>query len=439
MRNGTGQAFPVGLYATLLAALCWLAVPRLLQPLERALLGVASLPLRALGALSGDVVLAQAQQDALAAAAVPCRQLEQRLQQQLGAIAAVPQAAALVPVLTAVPHRTGGGGAPCELLLMRSYAELQGCLPFVTCGEQLLGFLCKPGEGAAEHDSADDPARVLLLNHPQAPAVAAGIDLGDGRQLRFVVEASGSLDPSPLRTSLWDDPYRASRLGAGSFAVRTLALDGELGNDVPAGLLLGEARAWGYSGPTTLAIGVFVMPSIDFNALSCVAVFGRSLPQPGPLQPHRVPARTQVLPGSLDQRFHVTMALGGRVTDGAAIVQGQLCLGLLRGLWFGQGLGTAFAASRQRWVLLLLPEDESRPPLPLWGEVESSRGHTAWLRCRGRVPPLCSGWLFTGSNGRLCPHGLLLGRAAAVSGDDTLLEVTLPDLAASSAVEVFVP
>jgi hypothetical protein len=170
-----------------------------------------------------------------------------------------------------------------------------------------------------------------------------------------------------------------------------------------------------------------------------VAVFGVRFLAASPLQPHRVPARTLALPGSLDQRFHVTMALGGVLTDGAAIAQGDLCLGLLRGLWFGQGLGTAFASSRRAWVLLLLPEDAGSAPLPLWGEVESQRGHTAWLRCRGQVPPLCSGWLFTGSNGRVCPHGLLLGRAVVVPGDPLLLEVTLPELAAAAAVEVFVP
>lgn len=439
-QHGSSPAFPIGLYATLLLALCWLALPRLWRPVERGLLGLASLPLRALEVCRGEVALAHEQRQLLAAAAVPVAQLRQRLSAHLAAVAGVQHPAALVPVLDFGERGLigGGGGQPCELRLLRSYRELQGCAPFVTCGEQLLGFLCQPGVGAADRDRPQDPARVLLLNHPQAPAVAAALQLQDGKRLRLCVEAAGSLDPGPLRTSLWDDPYRASRLGGGTFAVRTLRLAGALGGDLPEGLLLGNAEAWGYRGATTLAIGVFVTPSIDFRALSCVAVFGPGFAGPSPLQPQRLPARLQPLPGSLQQRFHVTLAQGAGVPDGAAIVQGDLLLGSVRGLWFGQGLGTAFAASRQSWVLLLLPEEPAAPPLALWGEVESQRGHTAWLRCRGRVPPLQSGWLFTGSNGRCCPLGLLLGRTAPVAGDPTLLELTLPALAAGP-VEVLAP
>lgn len=434
-RNGTAQAFPVGLYATLLAALCWLALPRLLQPVERALLGVATLPLRAAEALGGSPVLAGEQQAAIAAAALPCRQLQQRLVQHL-ALDLDGRRGQLVPVLEL--GRNGGGGQPAQLLLLRSYQELDGCLPFVTYGEQLLGFLCRPGVGVAEKDVPTDPARVLLLNHPEANAVAAALQLTADERLRFVVEASGSLDPAPMRTALWDDPYRASRLGAGVFTVRTLALRGALGNEVPAGLLIGDAEAWGYGGDNPLAIGVFVTPSIDFRALSLVTVFGKPLDPGCALAPRRAPAHTMALPGSLDQRFHITMAMAAATDDGAAVVQGELCLGRLRRLWFGQALGTSFASSRQRQVLLLLPDDADREPLALWGEVESERGHTVWLRCRGKVPELQPGWLFTGSNGRLCPYGLLLGRAEPVSGDETLLQVALPALPDEAAVEVMV-
>ena len=60
----------------------------------------------------------------------------------------------------------GGGGRHAELLLDRTYRELGGCDGFVTFSDRLLGFLATPGRGPAVDDHLDDPARVLLLNHP---------------------------------------------------------------------------------------------------------------------------------------------------------------------------------------------------------------------------------------------------------------------------------
>ena len=133
------------------------------------------------------------------------------------------------------------------------------------------------------------------------------------------------------------------------------------------------------------------------------------------------------------------MSTSESVPDGAAVVIDGVCLGIARGLSFGQALVTSFPRSRQRLALLLLPDDPEQRPRELWGEVVRAGAATAWLSCRGgdRVA-LPSGFLFTGSNGRHCPPGLLLGRAMPQPGQPDLLAVVVPTTADVLTAQVVV-
>src|SRR5690606_14110780 len=151
---------------------------------------------------------------------------------------------------------------------------LAGCGEIVTKGPALLGFLLQPGLGQVIDDLPDDPARVMLCNHRDAPRLYASLHNVDGSQLRFVIEPAAVVDPEPLRASFWDDPYRAAKLNESQQRVYTLPIAfGE--QRVPQGLLVGRTRRWGYEqadGGESLTIGVFVTPAVAARALSHVVV-----------------------------------------------------------------------------------------------------------------------------------------------------------------------
>ena len=243
-------AFPVGLYGMLLFALCWLVLPVVFAPLEGVLVGAGTLVVRAAAVLAGTPVEA-------AVAATPAERglvvdLAARLQAH-----AVPASAdwtnGAAPVHCAVialgrrgaREAIGGGGEPCEILLDHTYAELVGCRTLVTKGNVLVGWLQRPGSGIAADDTLDDFARVMLVNHPQAPALHAELHEPAATPLRLVVRAAKVADPASLRVDLWHDPWRASRLDRAGLPVFTRAAIGE--QSTPAGLLLGTTRIWGYA------------------------------------------------------------------------------------------------------------------------------------------------------------------------------------------------
>jgi hypothetical protein len=438
--------FPLGLYGVLLFALCWLTLPTVFRPLERVLVGFACQAPRLVSSWLGQPVAAAT----AAAATGPAAAVELTARVQAHAIAGAravlpsslrPRVAAVV----AVGRRLGGGGRPCELLLDLSYAELAAAAPWVTKGDVLLGSLARPGSAAAPDDRAEDPARVVLTNHPLAQGNYAAVSLAEGGSLRLVVRAAATFDPAALRVELWDNPYRAARLDTGGQRVWTLALPDTAGA-APAGLWLGRTRIWGYEAAEreeTLAIGVFVAPPFDATALSHVVVWepevAAEAPAPRPVQ--RIPARVVELPGN-DRGRHLVDA-GASLPDGAAVVQGELCLGTVHGLAFGIGLMTAFPASRQPWNLLLLPDDTEARPRELRGTVVQRDGEVVWLRCRGDEldeagAALPAGRLFTGSNGRHCPAGLLLGSVRPHGVERDLLEFRSPVGPGPHAAEVLV-
>ena len=433
-------AFPVGLYGVLLLALCWLVLPAVFNPFGRLLLGLACLPHQWVSHAGGQPSLAADANtaDQLLDLSTALRRRAWRSDVEAGR-QFMPQA--MEPLLcrvVAVQGR-GGGGMPCELLLDRSYAELSGCADLVTSGEQLLGFLARPGVGPAAEDRLEDPARVLLLGHPRGRSVAArfAVDRPDASagELRCVVEAAAVVDPAPLRTVLHDDPYLAAKLLQSGATVSTMRLDADWVGAVPAGLRLGRTRVWGYdTGDSVLTIGVYVEPQADPRTLAQVALW-QAVPgfavveQPVSL----ADARLWPLPDGRGGRWLLSSSVS--VPDGAAVVQDGVCLGTARGVAFGQALVTSFAASRQSWALWLLPDDPALAPRGYYGQVVRANTTTAWFRPRNVDAVPVAGYVFTGGGQPHCPAGLRIGPAEPTIGSNWL-QITLPLRSGSQQVEV---
>ncbi len=430
----------------LLFALCWLTLPGVFAPVERLLVGAACVVPRAWSALFGEPAQAAAPdvQRQLAslgealAARVRAHDVRSTASPWPGGGEAVHCA------VVAVGDHKGGGGEPCELRLDRSYAELEGCSSVVTKGDAVIGTLQRPGSGAAVDDQPGDPARVVLLNHAVARPLHAAVATPDGGELRFVVRAAATVDPAPLAVDLWDDPYRAARLDRAGLPVTTRVVAGGAG-EVPPGLLIGTTRIWGYARDRdgdALTLGVFVEPAFEARALSHVVVWrdpsaasvhgGTDRPAP-----RRRPGVTYSLPGAGHGR-HLLIA-GGPVPAGAAVVLDGYLLGTARGVAFGSALVTSFAASRQRWSLILLPDAVAVPPRELDANVVHAEGDLVWVRRRAQgdaAERLEAGHLFTGSNGPHCPAGLWVGRATPHPYEPGVLQVTVPVEPGPCAVEV---
>ncbi|MAD34932.1 MAG: hypothetical protein CMJ88_14420 [Planctomycetes bacterium] len=444
-------SFPVGLYAILLLALAWLTLPALFGPVERWLVGSATAVPRLASMWFGRPARAAGRDD-LGRVEELRAELNRRVTRQNFSAGAgvIPVAAEklLCGVLSA--SRVGGGGRMSELLLDHSYAELEGC-DLVVKGDQLIGFLMRPGQGRAIDDLPADPARVMLCNHRDAPRLYASVDEDGGGGvggLRVVVRAGSSADPAPMRVDLWNDPYQAAQMDESGLLVRTRALKyGATAQRVPGGLLLGRAKVWGYDDQKTddvLTIAVYVEPLFEPHALSHVVLWRAPAVRGGRssmMRAHRrVSGVVYDLPGA-DRGRHLLVTDTG-VPDGAAVTQEGMLVGVARGLCLGSGLATSFGASRRRWSLLFLPDGDTLPAFEMSGVVERAAGNVAWVRWEGpprdQLPRSAEGHLFTGSNGRFCPSGLWIGRARVDRLDRDLLEVRSPVTRGARAVDVLV-
>lgn len=435
---------PFGLYGMLLFALCWLTLPGLFAPLERLLLGAATWLPRMWAGWSGAPVQAAAPdvQDRLQQLAA---ELQRRtLHHDIG-IAARYVPAGWQPVHCAVREAKGrgGGGEPEELRLDRTYAELAGCGPYVTKGDVLLGYLARPGEGAAALDRPEDPARVVLLNHRRARPVHAELTAATGTVLGLVVGPAASVDPGQLRAELWSHPFLASQLRHSGQPVHVVPL-ADLADQPPPGLWLGRTRIWGYpgtDGAPPVTIGVYVAQPFLPRSLSHVVVWHTGsgpVPAADPTPLRRVSGVLHELPGATGSRY--LLAATGRVPAGAAVVHAGVCIGIARGLSFDAGLVAAFPSTEHPWNLILLPTDPAARPRELIGRVVRGEPGSAWLEWRGDAydgddAPLPAGQLFTGSNGAGCPAGLYLGLAAGARPGEPL-PVQVPIEPAPLAVEV---
>lgn len=435
---------PPGLYALLLVALCALTVPELARPLERLLVGtVCFLPRWFCSELAPTAPAAphwQQEQQELRqwVAGLSAEVLSRLREQDLRAPAGLMQAQ-FEPVwchVVACEPRRGGGGEPCELVLDHTLGELWDCSEWVTKGEVLLGTLVRPRlslDDPAAAEALAAPARVQLLNHPAARNLAAAIDLPDNARLRLVVRPAAIADPAALRVELWDDPYRSANLERGGHAVRTFAIPGA--SDQPdAGWLLGRTRIWGYETPAgdrLMTIGVYVVPPTEPRAISHVVVWRphAAAKVPPPALPERRAARLWPLPGHRTGRSLLAAAEG--VPEGAAVLVDGVILGTARAQAFGMALVSTFAASRQPWSLVLMPEDGSLRTREIVGRFVGIEAGVLQFAWRGEVAVgeglwLPSGLLFTGSNGPHCPAGLLVGRARPHPQLADRIEVVLP-------------
>lgn len=420
----------------LLFALAWLTLPRVFAPVERWLVGSACLVPRVAAACFGEPALA-VERESRARIEELSAQLDERIRRRDFAGTAISMPAGDARILCGVLSVSlrGGGGQPSELLLDHTYAELVGTREVVTKAGALVGFLLKPGVGRARDDTYQDPARVMLCNHPGAPRIYAALENRDGSLLRFVLEPAATVDPAPLRVDLWDDPYRAAQLEETQQRVFTQALAfGE--QRVPPGLFVGRTRRWGYEGEgeeAPLTIGMFVTPAFEARALSHVVVWRAgdvSVQEvPTPLRSSRRAAATVYdLPGASHGRH--LLVCSEDVPDGAAVVQDGLFLGTARGLCLGSGLVTSFMASRQAWTLLLLPDADAEAPIELHARVVRAEAGVAWLKLTGvpleQMARVGRGYLFTGSNGQFCPAGLWIGLAETAAEGFQYLKVTVP-------------
>lgn len=433
------RVFPVGLYGALVAALCALALPTVTEPAEKVLLGAVGLPLRFWSRLQPVVVEAGALRTEQVA--VLQEQLQQRLQSTLvqGAVHLVDPGLRPEMVPVVARRRPGGSGLPSELVLGRRFEELAGCAAFVTSADAMVGFLARPGQAGPADEDASQPARVLMLHHPESLRVAASMQAPTGaRPLHLVVEAAASLDPWPLRTSLWDDPYGASRFRDSGAEVRSMRVPEPWGQGMPTDLLVGRARIWGYESGET--IGVYVEPAIEPRAISHVVVWRQepaAVPEGGEaVEPVAAPAPVAVqllsLPGLDGRRLHASWSRKDRVADGAAVSQGGVCIGTVRTLALGQGLVSAFHATRHSWSLLLLPEEAGQPVLELQGTVEGTVPGGLRIGLGGATTRAARGWLFTGSNGPNCPAGLVLGRVVEAANGHIVIEPEVVDVRAGA-------
>ncbi len=254
--------------------------------------------------------------------------------------------------------------------------------------------------------------------------------------LRLVVRGAGPAEPAPLRVDLWDDPYRASSIGRSGLPVRTALLPGDA-TCPPPGLTIGASLVWGYpqqGDERSLLLGVFVQPPFAARALSHVVLWREaqspvdSSPASDGVEPVRRTRRSGLLydlPGAAAGRHLLVVE---QLASSATVVRDGHLVGTARGLSFGTGLVSSFPASRQRWSLLLLPDDRTVPPLELEGEVVAAEQNVARVRVQGhphdRQHRLPAGQLFTGSNGWHCPSGLAIGHALPAAGEPDVLLVT---------------
>jgi len=413
IRSGR-RLFPVGLYSTLLAAACCLAVPAIPRQVESWLRSLQCLPLR-----SWNVVLATEGAPSGEGADV---QAVREFGHRLGSVARdtgdVHMPADMAGILCRVIAREGrgGGGLPASLLLDRRVRDLVGCQSFVTYGDRLVGFLDLDGR-------PEDLARVRLLNdRERRRRMTARVRLNDTWQ-NFVVEPAATRDEFPLRVQTMEDPYSLSQIENSGQVVETVDLGKDPVGAIPAGLRVGRLRVFGYAtGSRVVPVQLYVTPEQDPRAISAVIVWR---PRQGhPIAPVAVGhARSKVhllhlpAPKPMRERWFVSSTSGLAIPEGAALVHGRRLVGTVVTTGTGSALAARFGSVGRVWSVTLLPDDPNRAPSDLLVRVRSRDVQGVHLTIlAGRLEGE-SGRLFSGANGRHCPGGLLLGQVSSEPED----------------------
>ncbi len=414
--------FPIGLYASLFAALLCLFNPRLSGPVEPWAAALMSLPLRAVG------VLLPAPAMASSLAAEPGEslvKLEELRRRQLRRHAKIPAAlrgqGGLQPVLCQVIDRQRPGAAewPSVLILDRSWSELKGMSRFVTHGDSLLGFLAEPEAG----EDPQSAARVELLHFRKRGRlprrVAAAVDLGEAGELRFLVEPAAILDTSaPLRCALPDDPYLAATLGRDDLEAFSVAAEDPLGT-VPAGLRIGHMSPWGYpiGDGKFVSIGLFIEPEANPQYLSMVNLWTRSKGEPSGL---RAPLREDrlwsvhltrlPLPGVGTERWFVSYRWDApNFRSGSAMVFGSRLVGRVSSSGPGHAFVRPFGQAGETWAVTLLPVASDLDAVDLRVVCMERELGRSRLRIVDGASASRTGELFSGTMSEDCPAGLWIG------------------------------
>lgn len=432
MQNDSkNRMFPVGLYGTLLAGLFGVTFPGALAPIESAARTLVCLPLRAYSLIgTANPVLANTTDPGPPTVLDDLGRATRRAGR--GPIGFLPK------VFRVRESRSGPLGTIDELVLDATVGELRGAAAVVTVGDALIGHLFLGG-------ADQDRARVRLLTyHPRSdprdfelrvgerappPRVAAQVSCRevDGRDtLHFLVEPARSIDPWPLRCTLLDDSYLASRLRESGAVVTTAKPNGE--SSLPAGMTIGRLMIWGYP-KRGIPVGLFVAPAVDPRSISAVTLWrpGGSDRGPRSLQPAQVGRFLPVwlsrypAPRPVKKRWLVTSTAGAVLPDGAALVDSGRFLGRLHAPWSGQSLVTPFQGSTRTWTLVL--RTSGGGVVGVVGRIIGTEPDGR-LRLKVAAPStLEAGQLFTGINGLHCPAGFYIGVATPGLGPVLLVEV----------------
>lgn len=423
--------FPVGLYGTLLAALFGVTFPAALAPFEAAARTLVCLPLRAYS-MGGTATTVLAGTTDPAVPEVLTDLGRAVMKGGRGPAGFLPQ------VFRVRENLAGPAGMVDELVLDATVAELRGAASMVTLGDTLIGYLSlRGGEVArarvrllsfhARRDSREFELRVG--EHAPPRRVAAQVpcrEIDAQGTLHFLVEPSRSIDPWPLRCTLLDDSYLASRLRSSGALVRTSSQSDD--PDLPEGLTIGRLMIWGYP-RRGIPVGLFVQPSVDARGISAVTVWrpagtrSRTRLRPDqiggflPVRLSRYPA-----PRPARARWLVTSTAATVLPDGAALVDRGRFLGCLHAPWTGQSLVTPFVGSTRTWALLL--RTAAGEVIEVVGRIVGTETD-GQLRVELEAPAsIEAGHLFTGGNGLHCPAGLYIGTASPGLGPEMRVQVS---------------
>ena len=429
MRAGPSSPFPTALYAGLLLALIALWGRKQVLGIEQRLRGFTVWPLRICASWSSEVQAAEepdeAAQNALAAKG---RELVRRLETAAAALPLEVRPSGYEPlVCRVVEHRQAVQEKSSSLLVLDvAPAVLAECLPFVTLGANLVGFLetCDGESGvavamlhrAAERSVARVGPRRVFAEFPVS---------GSGPMLRCLVEPARVGEPWLLRCLAIEDPYRASSVTTSGAIVRTAHLDGDLAG-VPAGLVLGELRVRGFETQgRAVPIGLYVRPLLQLSAISAVTLWRqRALGsksdeagvRTGFAETHVAhPAALMDLPAPppTNRSWFLSTQGGLRLARGAAVLRH----GALAGFVLSSGSGYAIAAplgAPTRFSVLWMSSTGDAAPIELMASTVAVDGGLVTLAIEGESSDLpTKGSVWTGAIGPHCPAGIPIGEIVA--------------------------
>lgn len=432
MRAGPSSPFPIALYAALVLALFALSSRERFLGIEQRLRGFVVMPLRAYAAVGSE---ARAADHADATRAARRQELGRDLADRLArASAALPNA--LVPAgcepfvcRVAEPRKAPLEKLPSSLVLDVAPDDAARCLPFVTYGEHLVGFLEALDEGtrvgvALLHRTNERGAAGAT---PRRLAAEFAIDVDGSDRMRCLVEPARASEPWLLRCVAVEDPYRAASIVAGGAVVRT-ASDEASPDAPPPGLVIGELRVRGFEHQgRAVPIGLYVRPRMQPLGISTVTLWRRTSPvlvatlaDPATAlrKSHHVhPTSLLELPAPppVREAWFLATAGGLRLARGAGVLSDGALVGLVQSSGSGYAVAVPIGAPAP-WSLLWMPEEPEKAPVDLVCRSVGREDDVVTFEIVGDEVALPQGGtMWSGAMGPHCPAGLPIG--VVVSSD----------------------